>query len=166
MRHRKDGRKFNRTSAHREAMLRNLVSNLFEHGRIFTTVPKAKEARRLAERCITIAKKGLAEADKVAAEVPALQAKGQELRERLGHTDDRELREAIKDNGKKLSALGAPALHYRRLALKKLHRPEIVKVLFEEVAPRYLDRQGGYTRILKAGFRLGDKAPRALFELV
>ncbi|TVR47695.1 MAG: 50S ribosomal protein L17 [Planctomycetota bacterium] len=124
MRHRVAGRKFNRTSAHREAMLRNVVSNLFEHGRISTTVPKAKEARSLAEKCITLAKKAAASDD------PAVK------------------------------------LHCRRQALKKLHRTQVVKQLFEEVAPRYTDRQGGYTRILRAGFRLGDNAPIALFELV
>lgn len=124
MRHRVAGRKFNRTSAHREAMLRNVVSNLFEHGRISTTVPKAKEARMLAERCITLAKKAMVSDD------PAVK------------------------------------LHYRRQALKKLHRAEVVKQLFEEVAPRYTDRPGGYTRIMRAGFRLGDNAPIALFELV
>lgn len=124
MRHRKAGRKLNRTSAHREAMLRNLVSNLFEHGRIITTVPKAKEARRLAEQCITLAKKAAASED------PSVQ------------------------------------LHYRRQALRKLHRTQVVKQLFDEVAPRYSDRQGGYTRVLRAGFRLGDNAPKALFELV
>ena len=124
MRHRVGGRKLNRTSAHREAMLRNVVSNLFEHGRISTTVPKAKEARKLAEKCITLAKKAAA-------------------------SDD-----------------AATKLHYRRQAFKKLHRAEVVKQLFEEVAPRYSDRQGGYTRILRAGYRLGDNAPIALFELV
>ncbi|TVR12975.1 MAG: 50S ribosomal protein L17 [Planctomycetota bacterium] len=124
MRHRRAGRKLNRTSAHREAMLRNLVSNLFEHGRIITTVAKAKEGRRLAEKCITIAKKAAASED------PSVQ------------------------------------LHYRRLALKKLHRSQVVKQLFDEVAPRYTDRQGGYTRVLRAGYRLGDNAPKALFELV
>ena len=124
MRHRVAGRKLNRTSAHREAMLRNVVSNLFEHGRISTTVPKAKEARKLAEKCITLAKKAAA-------------------------SDD-----------------AAAKLHYRRQAFKKLHRAEVVKQLFDEVAPRYSDRQGGYTRILRAGYRLGDNAPIALFELV
>lgn len=124
MRHRVSGRKFNRTSAHREAMLRNVVSNLFEHGRISTTVPKAKEARKLAENCITLAKKAAA-------------------------TDKADEK-----------------LHYRRQALKKLHRTEVVKILFDDVAPRYTDRPGGYTRIMRAGFRLGDNAPIALFELV
>jgi large subunit ribosomal protein L17 len=124
MRHRVAGRKFNRTSPHREAMLRNLVSNLFEHGRIQTTVAKAKEARKLAERCITIAKKHNA------AEKPE------------------------------------EKLHYRRLAFKKLHRKQVVSHLIDEIAPKYADRPGGFTRILKAGFRLGDKAPIALFELV
>ncbi len=123
MRHRINKRKLNRTSEHREAMLRNVVRALFEHGSIVTTVPKAKEARKLAERCITL--------------------------------------------GKKVNAAeGAQALHYRRQLLKKLHRTDIVKVLIEEVAPRYTERPGGYTRILKAGFRLGDGGAKAVFQLV
>lgn len=124
MRHKVDHRKLGRTSAHREALLRNLVSSLFEHGRIKTTVPKAKEARRLAEKCITIAKKAI----------------------------------AAEDDSKKL--------HYRRELLKKLHRTEVVKQLLHEVAPKYTERPGGYTRILRAGFRMGDKGTIALFELV
>jgi large subunit ribosomal protein L17 len=124
MRHLNSGRKLGRTSAHREAMLRNLVCSLFEHGRISTTVPKAKEARVLAEKCITIAKKALASKD------------------------------------------DAVRLHYRRQALAKLHQKGIVRKLFDEIAGNYADRAGGYTRILKAGYRLGDRASIALFELV
>lgn len=124
MRHRRDHRKLGRTSSHRAAMLRNMVASLFEHGRIKTTIPKAKEARRVAERCITIAKKANA-------------------------ADD-----------------AAQKLHYSRELLKKLHRPEVVKQLIEEVAPNYTDRPGGYTRILRAGYRMGDKGTIALFELV
>ena len=124
MRHKKDHRKLGRTSSHRAAMLRNMVASLFEHGRIKTTIPKAKEARRVAERCITIAKKANA-------------------------TDD-----------------AAKKLHYNRELLKKLHRPEVVKHLIEEVAPNYSERPGGYTRILRAGYRMGDKGTIALFELV
>lgn len=172
MRHRVDGRKFGRTSAHREAMLRNVVSSLFEHGRITTTVPKAKEARRLAERCITIAKKGVAALNEAEAnpELAELRANGEKLREQLKGTSDEaqqfELRKQITRNGKKISAITAPSVHYRRLALQKLHRKQVVDQLFEEVAPRYLERQGGYTRILKAGYRKGDNAPIALFSLV
>jgi large subunit ribosomal protein L17 len=124
MRHKKDHRKLGRTKSHREAMLRNVVASLFEHGRIKTTVPKAKEARRLAEKCITIAKKAIAASD------------------------------------------DAQKLHYSRELLKKLHRPEVVKGLIEDVAPKYTERPGGYTRILRAGYRMGDKGTIALFELV
>jgi len=105
-------------------MLRNLVCSVIEHGRVSTTVPKAKEARRMAERCITFAKKS------VNADSPA------------------------------------KALHYRRMAMRELHDRSAVKKLIEEVAPSYKDRAGGYTRILKAGLRLGDRATIALFELV
>jgi large subunit ribosomal protein L17 len=124
MRHLIDHRKLNRTSSHRQAMLRNLVCSLFEHGRVTTTVPKAKEARRLAEKCITFAKRA----------------------------------SNAKDKGQ--------ALHYRRLAQMELHDRAAVVRLFETIGPACKDRVGGYTRILKAGFRLGDNSPVALFELV
>jgi len=170
MRHRKAHRKFGRTTSHREAMLRNLVCSLFEHERVITTVPKAKEARRLAEKCITFAKKGTAAQAAVADQLPPLQEEGGKLREKLESSsseDERfELRKQIKRNGAKIAALQAKTLHYRRLALRDLHHKPTVNKLFEEIADRYQERQGGYTRILKAGFRKGDNAPRALFELV
>lgn len=124
MRHRCDHRKLGRTSEHRQALLRNLVCSLFEHGRIVTTLPKAKEARRFAERCITIGKKAVAATDP------------------------------------------AKALHYRRLALSALHNRDAVNALVAQVAPKYATRNGGYTRILRAGFRLGDNGTKAIFELV
>lgn len=124
MRHLVDHRKLGRTSAHRQAMLRNLVASLIEHGRVTTTLPKAKEARRVAERCITLGKKAAAATDP------------------------------------------AKKLHYSRQAMQQLHDLKAVQKLVGEVAPKYQDRTGGYTRILKAGFRLGDRSPIALFELV
>jgi large subunit ribosomal protein L17 len=124
MRHKVDHRKLGRTSEHRLALMRNLVSSLFEHGRITTTVPKAKEARRFAEKVITIGKKALAATDP------------------------------------------AQALHFRRQALGALHSRDAVKRLIEKVAPTYKERAGGYTRVLRAGFRLGDNGAIAIFELV
>ena len=124
MRHKVDHRKLGRTSEHRLALMRNLVSSLFEHGRITTTVPKAKEARRFAEKVITIGKKALAATDP------------------------------------------AQALHFRRQALGVLHSRDAVKRLIEKVAPTYKERKGGYTRVLRAGFRLGDNGAIAIFELV
>ena len=123
-RHRNDHRKLGRTSEHRQALMRNLVVSLIEHGRIKTTIPKAKEARRYAEKCITLAKKALAATEP------------------------------------------SQALHYRRLAMSALHNKAAVKRLVDEIAPTYKDRQGGYTRIMRAGFRLGDHGEIALFELV
>lgn len=126
MRHLNDHRKLGRTSAHRIALMRNLVAALFEHGRVVTTLPKAKEARRYAERCITYGKNSVAAA-----------------------------------------ADPAKALHYRRLALSALgNNQDAVKALVETVAPKYMERKGGYTRVLRAGFRLGDNGTKALFELV
>jgi large subunit ribosomal protein L17 len=116
MRHHKSGRKLNRNSSHRKAMFSNMTNSLFEHGIIKTTLPKAKELRRVAEPLITLAKN-----DSVA---------------------------------------------NRRSAFSSLRDKEIVGKLFSELAPRYKDRPGGYTRILKCGFRSGDAAPMAYIELV
>lgn len=116
MRHQKAGRKFNRTSAHRDAMFRNMASSLFKHELIRTTLPKAKQLRRVAEPLITLAK-----VDGVA---------------------------------------------NRRLAFARLRDKEAVGNLFTKLGPRYLDRPGGYLRILKCGFRAGDNAPMAYVELV
>jgi large subunit ribosomal protein L17 len=116
MRHQKSGRKLNRTSSHREAMFKNMASSLFKHELIRTTLPKAKELRRVAEPLITLAK-----TDSVA---------------------------------------------NRRLAFSRTRDKEAVGKLFVELGPRYLERAGGYLRILKCGFRPGDNAPMAYVELV
>ena len=116
MRHRKSGRHLNRTSAHRKAMFSNMAASLIEHEIIKTTVPKAKELRRVAEPLITLAKN-----DTVA---------------------------------------------NRRLAFARLRSKAAVGKLFGELGPRYEERPGGYTRILKAGYRHGDAAPVAFIELV
>ncbi len=116
MRHRQSGRKFNRNSAHRKAMFRNMSASLFEHELIKTTLPKAKELRRHAEPLITLAKE-----DSVA---------------------------------------------NRRLAFDRLRNKDAVGKLFAELGPRYQGRPGGYIRILKCGYRTGDKAPMAYVELV
>ena len=116
MRHQKSGRKLNRNSSHRKAMFRNMANSLFEHEIIKTTVPKAKELRRVAEPLLTIAKE-----DSVA---------------------------------------------HRRLAFDRLRSKATVGKLFDELGPRYVERPGGYLRILKCGHRTGDKAPMAYVELV
>ena len=116
MRHGHGLRKLNRTSSHRLAMLRNMMNSLIEHEVIKTTVPKAKELRRVIEPMITLAKK--------------------------------------------------PTLANKRLAFDRLRSRDSVVKLFAELGPRYNTRPGGYTRILKMGFRVGDNAPMALVELV
>ncbi len=116
MRHRKSGRKFNRTSAHRKAMFRNMTASLVEHELIKTTLPKAKELRRVAEPLITLSKK-----DSVA---------------------------------------------NRRLAFSRLRDDAVVAKLFNELGPRFLERPGGYLRVLKCGFRAGDNAPMAYVEVI
>jgi large subunit ribosomal protein L17 len=170
VRHKVDKRKLGRTSEHREAMLRNMVLGLFEHGRVVTTLPKAKEARRLAERCITLAKKGNAAFGRVEQELVPLREEVAVLKQKFATAeaddDKRELRKQITRVGGKMASLRAAGEHYRRQCVSRLHHKWIVKKLFEEIAPEYTERQGGYTRILKAGFRLGDGATKALFELV
>ena len=116
MRHRKSGRQLNRNSSHRKAMFSNMTNSLFDHGIIKTTLPKAKELRRIAEPLITMAK-----TDSVA---------------------------------------------NRRLAFSRLRDKATVGKLFSELGPRYKERPGGYTRIMKCGFRTGDVAPMAYIELV
>jgi large subunit ribosomal protein L17 len=116
MRHRLGLRKLNRTSSHRLAMLRNMTVSLLRHEVIKTTLPKAKELRRVAEPILTLGKN--------------------------------------------------PSLANRRLAFARLRDREIVTKLFDELGPRYATRNGGYSRILKFGFRKGDNAPMALIELL
>ena len=116
MRHRLGLRKLNRTSSHRLAMLRNMTNSLLRHESIKTTLPKAKELRRVAEPIITLGKK--------------------------------------------------TSLSNRRLAFNRLRDREMVIKLFAELGPRYANRNGGYLRILKFGFRNGDNAPMALVELL
>lgn len=116
MRHKNGLRKLNRTSSHRQAMLRNMAVSLLRHEAIKTTLPKAKELRRVVEPIITLGKK--------------------------------------------------PSLANRRLAFDRLRDREIVVKVFDELGPRFASRNGGYLRILKMGFRVGDNAPMAYVELV
>ena len=116
MRHGNGSRKLNRTSSHRLAMLQNMANSLLRHEAIKTTLPKAKELRRVVEPLITLGK--------------------------------------------------APSLANRRLAFDRLRDREIVVKLFDELGPRYATRSGGYLRILKMGFRIGDNAPMAYVELM
>ena len=116
MRHGSAHRKLGRTTAHRTAMFANMSASLIKHEQIVTTLPKAKDLRRVADRLITLAKKG--------------------------------------------------DLHARRLAMSRIRDEAMVAKLFGTLGPRYVDRPGGYTRVLKAGFRYGDSAPMAVIELV
>lgn len=116
MRHRMGNRKLGRTQSHRKAMFKNMATSLLMHEQIVTTLPKAKELRRVADKLITLGKNG--------------------------------------------------TLHSRRQAFAQLRDDEAVAKLFTTLAPRYKDRNGGYTRVLKAGFRYGDAAPMAVIELV
>src|SRR6056297_701575 len=116
MRHGSGYRKLNRTHEHRKALFANMAGSLIEHEQIKTTLPKAKELKRIADKLITLGKRG--------------------------------------------------DLHARRLAASRLKQDAHVAKLFETLGPRYAERQGGYVRILKAGFRYGDMAPMAIIELV
>ena len=116
MRHRRLGRKLNRTASHRRALFANMANALIKHEQIKTTLPKAKELKRVADKLITLGKKG--------------------------------------------------GLHRRRQAFATLRDDAMVAKLFDVLAERYADRPGGYTRVLKAGYRYGDNAPMAVIELV
>ena len=116
MRHGHGYRKLNRTHEHRKAMFANMASSLIEHEQIKTTLPKAKELKRIIDKLITLGKRG--------------------------------------------------DLHARRQAIASIKQEPAVKKLFETLGPRYAERNGGYSRVLKAGFRHGDMAPMAIIELV
>jgi len=116
MRHNKSGRRLGRNSSHRNAMMRNMVTSLLEHERVTTTDARAKELRKVAERLITLGKRG--------------------------------------------------DLHARRQASSVIRSKKVVAKLFDQVGPRFKDRPGGYTRIIKLGNRLGDNAPQSIIELV
>ncbi|MBU0675671.1 MAG: 50S ribosomal protein L17 [Proteobacteria bacterium] len=116
MRHRKAGKRLGRTSSHRIAMVRNMVTSLLEHERIVTTTPKAKEVRKVAEKMITLAKRG--------------------------------------------------DLHARRQALEVIRDRKVVEKLFGTLKDEYMERNGGYTRIIRTGNRIGDAAAMAILELV
>ena len=171
MRHRRKGRVLGRSPSHQRALLRNLASALMlterevdvdevgrpaVAGRIVTTVAKAKEVRPLVERCITIAKRGLAAAERA---------------KEFATTADRDSSEWKKwrtgDQWRKWAAASAPAFTARRRVVTLLGDKQAARVLFERIAPRFVDRPGGYTRILKlATPRLGDAGPRAVLEFV
>jgi large subunit ribosomal protein L17 len=116
MRHRNSGRKLSRNTSHRRALLRNLVTSFLEHGRLMTTLPKAKEIRPLAEKMITLGKRD--------------------------------------------------TLHARRQVQAYLLKEAIAKHVFDNIAPRFADRPGGYSRIIKLGYRQGDGADLAIIELI
>jgi len=116
MRHHRAGRKLNRTASHRRALFANMAAALIKHEQVVTTLPKAKELRRVVDRLITLAKRG--------------------------------------------------NLHSRRLAVARVRDETMVKKLFDILGPRYSERSGGYTRVLKAGYRYGDSAPMAVIEFV
>jgi len=144
MRHANAGRKFDRNSSSRRAMFKNLVANLFSHGQIETTVPKAKEVRRLAERIITRVKRLGANMNKEGLE-------GKEGAQRLALK--RDLSKILPKYGEQLVDGNSRTI-------------EIVEHLFREIAPRYLQRPGGYTRIVKTRNRRGDNADLAILTLL
>ncbi len=116
MRHGNGYRKLNRTHEHRKAMFANMVCSIIEHEQIKTTVPKAKELKRIVDKIISLGKRG--------------------------------------------------DLHARRIAGSRIKQEQAVKKLFEVLGPRYKERSGGYSRVIRAGFRYGDMAPMAIIELV
>lgn len=170
MRHRRKGRVLGRKPNHQRALLRNLASALFlterdaelddnkpkVKGRIVTTIEKAKEVRPLVERCITIARHALPQLEAADRLEPNAERNSAEWREWRASDRWHEWNKAI-----------APVVAARRRALRLLGDKQAVRILFEEIAPRFVDRNGGYTRVLRlAKPRLGDAGTRAILELV
>jgi large subunit ribosomal protein L17 len=160
MRHRKAGRTLGRTSGQRKNLYRSLVTALLLNERVQTTEAKARAIRRHAEKLITLSRRGQTERILELARANDEVALGQLVQirraEKLLATDPDELEQTVR-------AMGVSA---RRLAAGRLNGPAAVRKLFDELGPRYMDRPGGYTRILKLGYRKGDAAPMALIELV
>ena len=164
MRHRKAGRRLGRDSGHRRALYRNLMTELFRHERIKTTEAKARAVRPLAERLVTKARK--ARADRVVE-----LAKQQDVTKLSAWYNARRAAQlvALADQGDEEGLEGMAeqlALHARRQVISVLHDKDVAHKLVEEIAPRFEDRPGGYTRIFKLGMRQGDAAKMALLELV
>jgi len=170
MRHRKKGRTLGRSPSHRKAMLKNLASALFlterdatyddnapkVAGRITTTLHKAKEVRPLVEKCITIAKKTLPSAQEAAKLKPSAE-RGSEAYKKWRQSED----------WKKWAAARAPVVAAQRRVIQLIGDKEAAKILFDTVAERFVDRPGGYTRIMRlATPRLGDAGERAILEFV
>lgn len=170
MRHRKRGRTLGRSPSHRKALLRNLVSNLFLterdaegeenapkiKGRIVTTLQKAKEVRPLVEKCVTIACRSLGAEE---------EARQYETDAERGTDQWREWRSS--DQWQKWNSSIAPSIAARRRVLRLIGDKQAVRILFDEIAPRFTDRPGGYTRIMRLAIpRLGDAGTRAILEFV
>lgn len=164
MRHGRYGRHLKRSSDHRRALYRTLMTELFRHERITTTEAKARAIRPLAERLVTMARKARAErlvelakqrnVERLSTWFNAERAK--QLIDLVDQGDDKALQ----------TAAGGYALHARRQVLATLTDTQVANKLVDEIAPRYEERPGGYTRMFKLGMRHGDAAPMALLELV
>lgn len=164
MRHRKAGRRLKRSSGHRRALYRNLMTELFRHERIKTTEAKARAVRPLVERLLTKARKArperLVELAKQRDDVRLSAWFNAKRAEQLVALADQGEEDALEQMAQ------AMALHARRQVLATLTDKEIAHKLVEEIAPRFEDRPGGYTRMFKLGMRRGDAARMALLELV
>ncbi|MFG0286465.1 MAG: 50S ribosomal protein L17 [Phycisphaerales bacterium JB039] len=169
MRHRKAGYRLNRTPAHRTAMLRNMAASLFEHGQITTTIPKAKALQPMVEKIITKAKRGDLHARRqVIATLGADRRAFDWLHIAKGATDEEKTR--VGDLRERAEAyFDVPASdEVERNRYGELRKaPKLVKHIFENVAPRFADREGGYTRIVKLGYnRIGDSAELCVIQFV
>ena len=176
MRHRVAGRRLGRAGGHRKALYRNLITDLLRYERLQTTEAKARAIRSQAEKLITLSRRGqtetiieLARANneaKLAALVQTKRAKKLLALAREAESPDllEEEREA-KEAELGTTARGM-AVHARRQAAARLSSPDVVRKLFDELGPRYQERPGGYTRILKLGYRKGDATSMAMIELV
>lgn len=169
MRHRKAGYKLNRTASHRQAMLRNMASSLFEHGQITTTIPKAKAVQPFVEKIVTKAKRGDLHSRRQVISMLGGDRRGFAwlYKGPLASEEERDRAEELRDRAEGYFDVPDPDEVERNRYGELRKAPRLVRHIFENVAPRFEDRAGGYTRIVRIGYRrLGDQAEVCVLQFV
>lgn len=169
MRHRKAGRRLNRTTAHRTAMLRNMAASLFEHGQITTTVPKAKTLQPFVEKIITLAKKGDLHSRRLVVSKLGGDRRGFDWLYLPKNANEAETEHVskLRDRAEQFFPVPSSDQVERNRYGELRSSPKLVRHIFENVAPRFADRAGGYTRVVRIGYnRLGDGAELCVIQFV
>jgi large subunit ribosomal protein L17 len=176
MRHRVAGKRLSRSGGHRKALYKNLITELFRHERIQTTDAKARAIRGHAEKLITLSRRGQVDTilerarakDQQGLEALVQKKRAEKLLALVQVTENPDLSDQEREakSAELEAVVRGMGVHVRRQAAAKISDPAVVSKLFDELGPRYQDRPGGYTRILKLGMRKGDAAKLALIELV